>query len=76
MHSLSGLAWRNLAARRLRTFLTGTAIALGVASVFATSLISQAVQARTANLARLVSRADLQITPREDETLDARWNAS
>ena len=49
------------------------AIALGVAAVFATSLIGQSAQARTASLAKQVSQADLQITPRDDDTLDARW---
>jgi len=73
VRSLYGLAWRNLASRRLRTFLTCAAIALGVASVFATSLIGQSAQARTASLARQVSQADLQITPRDDDTLDVRW---
>jgi hypothetical protein len=73
LRSLYGLAWRNLIARRLRTFLTGAAIALGVASVFATSLIGESAQVRTASLARQVSQADLQITPRDDETLDVRW---
>jgi putative ABC transport system permease protein len=57
----------------LRSFLTGAAIALGVASVFATSLIGESAQARTASLARQVSQADLQITPRDDDTLDVRW---
>ena len=73
MHSWIDLAWRNLAARRLRSFLTCMAIALGVAAVFATSLIGQSAQARTASLAKQVSQADLQITPRDDDTLDARW---
>ena len=73
MRSLYGLAWRNLASRRLRTFLTATAISLGVASVFATSLIGQSAQARTTTLSKQISHADLQITPREDDTLDARW---
>jgi len=53
--------------------LTATAISLGVASVFATSLIGQSAQARTTTLSKQISRADLQITPREDEALDARW---
>jgi hypothetical protein len=43
--------------------LTGAAIALGVAAVFATSLIGQSAQARTASLTRQITRADLQITP-------------
>ena len=73
MHSWIDLAWRNLAARRLRTFLTSAAIALGVAAVFATSLIGESAQARTASLAKQVSQADLQITPRDDNTLDMRW---
>jgi putative ABC transport system permease protein len=73
MRSLYSLAWRNLTSRRLRTFLTGTAIALGVAAVFATSLIAQSVQARTASLAKQVSQADLQIAPRDSDTLDMRW---
>jgi putative ABC transport system permease protein len=57
----------------LRTFLTATAIALGVAAVFAASAIGQSAEARTASLARQVSRADLQITPYDDDTLDVRW---
>lgn len=73
MRSVYGLAWRNLLSRPLRTFLTCAAIALGVASVFATSLIGESAQVRTASLARQVSQADLQITPRDDETLDVRW---
>lgn len=72
MRSLHGLALRNLLVRRLRTTLTGVAIMLGVAAVFATSLIGRAVQARTAELARHGSRASLQITPRDNDTLDAR----
>ncbi len=71
MRSLHSLAIRNLMARRLRTTLTGVAIMLGVAAVFATSLIGRAVQARTAELARQGSRASLQITPRSGDTLDA-----
>ncbi len=59
-------------ARRLRTALTGLAIMLGVAAVFATSLIGCAVQTRTAELAHQGSRASLQITPRHDEAFDAR----
>ena len=73
MRSIYSLAWRNLASRRLRTFLTGMAIALGVAAVFATSMIGQAMQTSTASLAARISGADLQITPRDGETLDARW---
>ncbi len=73
MRSWIDLAWRNLATRRMRTFLTSTAIALSVAAVFATSVIGQSAQARTASLARQVSQADLQITPRDAESLDARW---
>ena len=72
MHSLHALALRNLAARRLRTLFTGVAITLGVAAVFATSLLGKSAQARTAELARQGSRADLQITSREGETFDAR----
>jgi putative ABC transport system permease protein len=73
MRSVYSLAWRNLASRRLRTWLTGMAIALGVAAVFATSMIGQAMQMSTASLAARISGADLQITPRDGETLDARW---
>jgi len=73
MRSLYSLAWRNLVSRRLRTCLTGMAIALGVAAVFATSMIGQAMQMSTASLAARISGADLQITPRDGETLDARW---
>jgi putative ABC transport system permease protein len=73
MRSIHSLAWRNLASRRLRTFLTGMAIALGVAAVFATSMIGQAMQTSTASLAARISGADLQITPRDGDTLDARW---
>jgi putative ABC transport system permease protein len=72
LRSLRGLALRNLPARRLRTALTGIAIMLGVAAVFATSLIARAAQARTAELARLGSQASLHITPRQDEAFDAR----
>jgi putative ABC transport system permease protein len=72
VRSLHNLALRNLLARRLRTILTGIAITLGVAAVFATSLIGRAVEARTAELARQGSRASLQVTPREGDTLDAR----
>jgi putative ABC transport system permease protein len=72
LRSLHSLAIRNLMARRLRTALTGVAVTLGVAAVFATSLIGHAVQARTAELARQGSRASLQITPRNGDTLDAR----
>ena len=42
IRSLHGLALRNLLARRLRSGLTGVAIMLGVAAVFATSLIGAA----------------------------------
>jgi putative ABC transport system permease protein len=72
LRSLHGLALRNLLARRLRTILTGVAIMLGVAAVFATSLIGRAVQARTTELACQGSRASLQITPRGDDTFDTR----
>ena len=51
MRSVYSLAWRNLASRRLRTFLTALAIAVGVAAVLATSMIGQAMQVSTATLA-------------------------
>jgi putative ABC transport system permease protein len=72
IRSLDGLALRNLLARRLRSGLTGVAIMLGVAAVFATSLIGAATQVRTAELARQGSRASLQVSPRDGETFDAR----
>jgi putative ABC transport system permease protein len=72
IRSLHGLALRNLLARRLRTSLTGVAIMLGVAAVFATSLIGAATQARTAELARQGSRASLLVSPRDGDTFDAR----
>lgn len=72
MRSLHGLALRNLFNRRLRTVLTGVAVMLGVAAVFATSLIGRAVQVRTEELARQGSRASLQITPRDEDTMDER----
>ena len=65
LRSLHSLALRNPLVRRLRTALTGVAIKLGVAAVFATSLVGRAVRARTAELARQGSRASLQITPRK-----------
>ena len=58
------LAFRNLRARMGRTLFTAFAIALGVALVFATRIVSVAAdeQARAARESRLAG-ADLEVSP-------------
>ena len=77
MRSLTSLAWRSLAARKLRTLLTVLGVALGVAVLFATQATNATLDAavdRTVH--ELVGRADLRVdafaeTGLSAETLDA-----
>jgi putative ABC transport system permease protein len=62
VRSLASLAWRSLAARRLRTLLTVLGVALGVAVLFATQATNATLDAavdRTVH--ELVGRADLRV---------------
>lgn len=59
---LSGLAWRGLSARPLRTALTAVGVALGVAVVAATLIANQAADEAVSRAARdLFGRADLRV---------------
>ena len=66
--SLAGLSWRSLAARRLRTFLTVTGIALGVGVLFASLVTTAGIEAASERTARdVLGRADLRVSAvRED----------
>lgn len=62
MRSLASLAWRSLAARRLRTILTALGVALGVAVLFATQATNATLDAAVDRTVReLVGRADLRV---------------
>ena len=62
MRSLASLAWRSLAARRLRTVLTVLGVALGVAVLFATQTTNASLDAAVDSTVRdLVGRADLRV---------------
>ena len=62
MRSLASLAWRSLAARRLRTILTVLGVALGVAVFFATQTTNATLDAAVdTTVTQLVGRADLRV---------------
>ncbi len=62
MRSLASLAWRNLAARRVRTVLTIAGVALGVGVLFAMQLTNATLDAAVDLTVRdLVGRADLRV---------------
>ena len=62
MRRLSSLAWRSLAARRLRTALTIAGVALGVGVLFAMQLTGATLDAAVDLTVRdLVGRADLRV---------------
>ena len=62
MRSLASLAWRSLAARRVRTVLTIMGVALGVGVLFAMQVTSATLDAAVASTVRdLVGRADLRV---------------
>jgi putative ABC transport system permease protein len=64
---LSALAWRGLAARPLRSILTGAGVALGVAMVVATLVANQAATAAVRDAAQqLLGRADLRVRAFDD----------
>ncbi len=72
MH-LSVLAWRGLAARRLRTALTAAGVALGVAVVTATLIANQAAADSVQRAAQqLLGRADLRVRAFDDAGLTPR----
>ena len=62
MRSLASLAWRSLAARRLRTILTVLGVALGVGVLFATQATNASLDAAVdATVRDLIGRADLRV---------------
>ena len=62
--SLTSLAWRNMAARPGRTFLTLLGIALGVAAIMATSITNRNVASTLDSLfERTLGGAELQVVP-------------
>ena len=63
MRGLHRLAWRGLLARPLRTFLTTTGVALGVAVLFAGLATNAGIDAAVDRaVATMVGRADLRLT--------------
>ncbi len=71
MRSLHTLVWRNLTAHRLRSILTATAIALGVAMVLAASIVGQAAGRSAAALSGEGPRVDLEVFSRDGAPFDA-----
>src|SRR3954454_3931813 len=72
MRGLSALAWRSIAVRRLRSFLTIVGIALGVAVLFASLAVNAGIDrsiARTVD--DLVGKADLRISAFRESGLSA-----
>jgi putative ABC transport system permease protein len=68
---LSSLAWRTLAARRLRSFLTAAGIALGVAVLFASLSAGATMDAAVDKAAAdEMGRADLRVGALEEQGLD------
>jgi putative ABC transport system permease protein len=66
------LSRRNLAANPLRSLLTASAIALGVAMLLAASILIQATTRSAHQLASQESALDLQLFQREDALFNAR----
>ena len=59
---LDGLAWRGLRARRLRTVLTTTGVALGVAVLFAGLSTNTGIESAVDRaVSTMVGRADLRV---------------
>jgi len=70
VRSLSGLAWRSLAARRLRTVLTVIGIALGVGVLLASLATSASIDASIGRtVVDLVGRADFRVTAFQERGL-------
>ncbi|HET7677574.1 MAG TPA: FtsX-like permease family protein [Candidatus Limnocylindrales bacterium] len=70
MRRLSTLAWRSLAARRLRSILTGTGIALGVGALFAALATNAGIDASVERTVRdVIGRADLRVAAFEERGL-------
>ncbi len=62
MGGLSSYAWRSLAARPLRTFLTVVGVALGVAVLFAALVTNAGIDSAIDRTVRdLIGRADLRV---------------
>jgi len=77
MGGLTRLAWRSLAARRLRTSLTIVGVALGVGVLFASLATSAGIESsidRTVD--DLVGRADLRVTAFQERGLSAETIAT
>ena len=70
MHSFS-LSWRSLVANPLRSLLTATAIALGVAMLLAASILIQATTRSSHQLAAGESEVDLQLVHRDNSRFSA-----
>ena len=70
MRGLSGLAWRSLSARRLRTGLTVAGVALGVGVLFASLATSAGIDASIGRtVGDLVGRADLRVSAFQERGL-------
>ncbi len=70
--SLTGLAWRSLRARPLRSLLSGLGIALGVAVLFAGLATNAGIEASVNSTVRdLVGRADLRVAAFGEQGLSA-----
>lgn len=70
--SLTGLAWRNLRARPLRSLLSGLGVALGVAVLFAGLATNAGIEASVNSTVRdLVGRADLRVAAFGEHGLSA-----
>jgi putative ABC transport system permease protein len=70
--SLTGLAWRSLRARPLRSLLSGLGVALGVAVLFAGLATNAGIEASVNSTVRdLVGRADLRVAAFGEHGLSA-----
>ena len=70
--SLTGLAWRNLRARPLRSLLSGLGVALGVAVLFAGLATNAGIEASVNSTVRdLVGRAELRVAAFGEHGLSA-----
>ena len=70
--SLSGLAWRSLRARPLRSLLSGLGVALGVAVLFAGLAANAGIEASVDGTVRdLIGRADLRVAAFGERGLSA-----
>src|SRR2546423_2499764 len=72
MRGLGALAWRSIAVRRLRSFLTIVGIALGVAVLFASLAVNAGIDRSIARTVEdLVGKADLRVSAFQERGLTA-----